>query len=912
MSDLRVQLQAALADRYTIERELGRGGMATVYLAQDLRHDRPIALKVLHPELAAALGPERFQREIKLAARLQHPHILTVHDSGEIPSPSGPPLLWFTMPYVEGETLRSRLNREKQLPLDDALRIARQAADALDYAHRHGVVHRDIKPENILLSGSHALVADFGIGKALESGGGRGLTETGLTLGTPAYMSPEQASGDRDLDGRTDVYSLGTVLYEMLAGQAPFTGPTAQAILAQRFTESPRPLHGLRATVPQAVEQAVARALARAPADRFLTAAEFGRALEGGPAGRPTGGPVAQADADAATEIASGAARPTSRTVQPSTRPPANRLLAALLARPSVVLLSLGFLLGLGVLFAWRRTHSGADETSTSGTKGVAVLPFENLGAPDDEYFADGMTDAVRGKLAAVPGLQVIARTSSAPYKKTAKTPQQIAQELGVRYILTATVRWEKSGGTNRVQVSPELVQVGEGAVPTTKWQQPFDATMTDVFQVQADIASRVAQALDVALGSTARETLAEKPTQNLAAYDAFLKGNEAAGGFITAGPGDLRRAISYYERAVTLDSNFALAWAQLSRAHSFMPPPTPADFVAGRAAAERARALAPSAAQTYLALGDYYSNLERDWPRALEQYGSGRKVAPNDAELLTGIALVERSEGHFEQSMASLRQALALDPRSVGTARRLAQAMLWLKRYPEAMVAADRALALDPQSADLNETKAMVFLAQGDLPGARGVLQAAGTRADPITLVAYVATYWDLFWVLDDPQQQLLLRVTPEPFGGDVSNWAICLAQTYALRGDTLRARAYADSARAAGEALLKEAPGDASHRAVVGLAYAYLGRKAEAVREGEKAIALAPVSKDAYQGTYFLHQLARIYLMVGEPEKAIDLLQRLLAMPYYLSPAWLRIDPTLDPLRKHPRFQKLLSGTA
>ncbi|HZE76533.1 MAG TPA: serine/threonine-protein kinase, partial [Gemmatimonadales bacterium] len=253
MSDLRAQLQAALADRYTIERELGRGGMATVYLAQDLRHDRPIALKVLHPELAAALGPERFQREIKLAARLQHPHILTVHDSGEIPAPPGPPLLWFTMPYVEGETLRSRLNREKQLPLDDALRIARQAADALDYAHRHGVVHRDIKPENILLSGSHALVADFGIGKALEAGAAGGLTETGLTLGTPAYMSPEQASGDRDLDGRTDVYSLGTVLYEMLAGQPPFTGPTAQAILAQRFTETPRPLHGLRATVPEAV-----------------------------------------------------------------------------------------------------------------------------------------------------------------------------------------------------------------------------------------------------------------------------------------------------------------------------------------------------------------------------------------------------------------------------------------------------------------------------------------------------------------------------------------------------------------------------------------------------------------------------------------------------------------------------------
>ncbi|HXS23245.1 MAG TPA: protein kinase [Gemmatimonadales bacterium] len=909
VTDIRERLQADLEASYAIERELGRGGMATVYLARDLRHDRPVALKVLHPELAASLGAERFLREIKLAARLQHPHILTVHDSGEVPSAGGAPLLWFTMPYVEGETLRSRLNREKQLPLDDALRIARQAADALDYAHRHGVVHRDIKPENILLTGSHALVADFGIGKALGSGAGDRLTETGLTIGTPAYMSPEQASGDCDLDGRTDVYSLGAVLYEMLAGQPPFSGPTAQAVLTQRFTQDPRPVRALRATVPEPLEQAVAKALARAPADRFLTAAEFGRAIDLGtaPARSATERTLAPVIPDLREQP-----KPASGVPQAASGDQRNRVLAVLLARPSLIILALGFLLGLGVLFAWRRARPSVDEAGPGGTKGIAVLPFENLGAPDDEYFADGMTDAVRGKLASVPGLQVIARTSSAPYKKTAKTSQQIAQELGVHYILTATVRWEKSGGTSRVQVSPELVQVGEGAAPTTKWQQPFDATMTDVFQVQADIASRVAQALDVALGATARETLGERPTKNLAAYDAFLKGNEAAGGLITATPSDLRRAISYYERAVALDSTFAFAWAQLSRAHGAMSPPTPADIAASRTAAERARALAPGAAQTYLALGDYYSGIERNAPKALEQYNLGRKVAPNDGELLTGVALVERSQGNFEQSMASLRQALALDPRSVGTARRLAQSLLWLKRYPEAMAAADRALALDPQSADLNETKAMILLAQGDLPGARGVLGAAVAHTDATELVAYVANYWDLFWVLDDAQQQLLLRLTPGPFGDDASSWAICIAQTYALRKDTVRARAYADTARAAGEALLKEAPDDAAHRMAVGLAYAYMGRKAEAIREGERAVAQSPVSTNAYYGVYFLHQLARIYALVGEPEKAIDQLEQVLKLPYYLSPAWLRIDPTLEHLRKNPRFQKLVAGAA
>ena len=257
MTDHTARLRAALGDRYRIERELGRGGMATVFLAHDLRHDRPVALKTLHPELAQSLGADRFLQEIKLAARLQHPHILSVHDSGEAAG-----LLWFTMPYVEGESLRDRLRREHQLPLDDALRITHEAARALDYAHRHGVVHRDVKPENILLTkDGDTLVADFGIGRAIGAARPEErLTETGIVVGTPAYMSPEQGAGERDLDGRTDVYSLAVVLYEMLAGEPPFTGATAQAITARRLTEAPRPLRPVRESVPQELEQLVMRA----------------------------------------------------------------------------------------------------------------------------------------------------------------------------------------------------------------------------------------------------------------------------------------------------------------------------------------------------------------------------------------------------------------------------------------------------------------------------------------------------------------------------------------------------------------------------------------------------------------------------------------------------------------------------
>jgi tetratricopeptide (TPR) repeat protein len=282
VTDLLTHVQAALGGAYAIERELGRGGMATVYLAQDLKHRRPVAIKVLAPELAAALGRERFLREIETAARLTHPHILPLHDSGEADG-----LLYYVMPYIEGESLRDRLDREKQLAIADAVTITCAVANALSYAHSHDVVHRDVKPENILLSNDEAIVADFGIAAAIDAAGGGKLTRTGIVLGTPAYMSPEQAAGDRALDGRSDVYSLGCVLYEMLAGEPPFTGPTSQAIIAKRFTDPVPSARRLRETVPPPMDQAIAKALARAPADRFATTHQFAEALRASAEARP-------------------------------------------------------------------------------------------------------------------------------------------------------------------------------------------------------------------------------------------------------------------------------------------------------------------------------------------------------------------------------------------------------------------------------------------------------------------------------------------------------------------------------------------------------------------------------------------------------------------------------------------------
>jgi len=574
--------------------------------------------------------------------------------------------------------------------------------------------------------------------------------------------------------------------------------------------------------------------------------------------------------------------------------------------------LALGFLLGLGVLFAWRNDRGG----DAGDSKVLAVLPFENLGAAEDEYFADGMTDEVRGKLSQVPALAVIARASSNEYRRSTKPPQQIARELGAEYLLTATVRWEKTpGGPSRVRVSPELVQVRPGAAPTTKWQQGFDASLTDVFQVQADIATKVASALNVALGDSARHDLAARPTADLAAYDAFLKGEAASQGLAVGDPASLRRAIGFYEQAVTLDSAFLPAWGQLARARAVLytnGTPTPELGAQVRHAAERARALGPDRPEGQMAMGDYYRSVAADNRQAVAATEAGLKLAPNNVDLLVTAALAEQRLGQWNNALQHLAKASGLDPRSANTSRRTGVALLYLRRYPEAYAAMDRGLALAPTNLVIIEQKAMVALAQGDLPGARAVVRTALSTVNPAALLAFLGNFQDLYWVLDDDQQQQLLTLPPSAFDDDRGTWAIVRAQTYDLRGNPAQARIYADSARLALEEQLRATPENGQLHAFRGLALAYLGRKAEAIAEGRRGVALLPIGRDAYVGAYLQHQLARIYLLAGEPEQAVDQLEALLKIPYYLSPGWLRIDPTFDPLRKNPRFRKLVEGEA
>jgi serine/threonine-protein kinase len=872
----------ALRDRYVIERELGRGGMAIVYQAHDLRHDRSVALKVLHPELAQALGSERFEREIKFAARLQHPHILTLLDSGEAAGQ-----LWFTMPRVEGESLRDRLRRERQLAVDDALRIATEAARALEYAHQHGIIHRDIKPENLLLTtDGTTLVADFGIARALSAGAEQ-LTGTGLAIGTPAYMSPEQAAGDRGLDVRTDVYALGTVLYEMLVGEPPYTGATAQAMIAKRFSGAVPRVRTVRPSVSEALEQAVTKALALVPADRFASAAEFAQALVSPAVSSPS-------VAAAVTLTPNRASRP------PQVR---SRVPVALLVGLGVVALG-----GLGGVLWQRNSRSDANAGGVTGPKRLAVLPFENLGDTNEAYFAEGIAAEIRGTLANLPTLTVIASTSSNQYRHTAKTPRQIARELGVQYLLVGHVQWEKGvGGKGRVRVTPELVDATDGA---TKWQQPFDATLTDVFQVQADIAGQVAGALNVALGAGERRFISQQPTANLLAYDAFLKGEAVFVGDVWD-PASLRQAIGFYEEAVAHDSTFAPAWAQLARArgrlHFVRTPGSATSAESVRMAAERARTLAPGRPEAQLAWGGYLSLVREDFGGALQAYEAGLQLAPTNAELLLLAATMEYYLGRWEASIGHARRAQALDPRAVGPPSRLAAVLLSFRRWAEARQEADRALALAPTNLDMLEVKIETYVSQGDLAGAQTAVLLASRVVGPTVVVARLASY-NLCWLLDSAQQALLLRLTPAAFDNDRGAWGIALAEGYALRGDQARVRIYADSARLGSEEELRGAPENPGAHTTRGVALAYLGRRTEAIREGERGVELN--AKDLLNSPYNEHQLARIYLLLGEPEKAIDRLKHLLAIPYSLSPGRLRIDPTFDALRDNPRFERLVTA--
>jgi TolB-like protein len=649
------RLKAALADRYTIERELGRGGMAIVYLAHDRKLGRDVALKVLRPELAASLGAERFLREIEIAAKLTHPNILPLHDCGTATATESTAngqrltanVLYYTMPFVAGESLRDRLEREKQLPIDEALQITKEVADALSHAHALGIVHRDIKPENILFAAGHAVVSDFGIARAVSAAGVGTLTETGLAVGTPAYMSPEQASGAKDIDGRSDIYALGCVLYEMLSGEAPYLGNTPQAIVAKKLSEPTPRISALRETVPAPVEAALTKALAKTPADRFRTAQEFSAAL-------------------------------TSADVRPARV--AGRRWRAAAAAAAIVLLGIG---------GWW----GAHRVREPAIRRLAVLPLASFtNDTSQEYFVEGVHDALISNLQEA-GLTVLGRTSVLRYAHTDEPPRQIARELGVDALIEGSVL--RAGDS--LAISVRLI---DGRTEVARWEHTYPGEVRSVLALYHGVTRAIAEQVQSALSPAAAARLATARTVDPQAYDDYLRGQSL---WRRLTPGDLDAALEYFERALRRDSTYALAyvgiaWVWIGRAQGFAPR----EFTSTReaqaqasAAVRKALALDSTLAEVWSTVATIRAFHEWDWTGADAAYRKAIQINPNDATTRGFYSHFLYATGRPMEGRAQIDSALALDPAD-GLCRGINGVdYLFEHRYDEAIAELTRAFEL-------------------------------------------------------------------------------------------------------------------------------------------------------------------------------------------------------------------------
>jgi serine/threonine-protein kinase len=720
VTDLIERLRSALTGRYSIELELGHGGMADVFLAHDVKHGRNVAIKVLRPEIAAALGAERFLREITIAAQLHHPHILPLYDSGEAGG-----LLYYVMPYVEGESLRARLDRETQLPLEDALQIAREVADALAYAHRHDVVHRDIKPENILLESGHAMVADFGIARAITAAGGEKLTETGIAVGTPAYMSPEQASGEHQLDGRSDVYTLGCVLYEMLAGHPPFTGTTAQEVLARHSLDAVPRLTAARPAVPRQVERAVNTALAKVPADRFRTAQEFSDALLD-------------------TQTVAG-------------------------TRWRVVAVSGVVLLAIGAT-VWHYVAPTA-VAKRSAIRSITVIPVKSLEADSSSVvLAEALSLALNTQIGQLGGIEVKGHFSATRYRDQQGADAVIARELGVDGVLHTTfLRYRDS-----VQVHAQLFD----ATGIMVWAHQYDYGLQNLLRLSSDVARDIAQGIEVRLTSEERRRLAAAPAVNPAAYEQYAWGHL----LWTQRGESLKRSLAYFQRAIALDSGFADAWAGLADAYNMLGfydlmRPTRA-YPLGRAAAEIALRLDPSNARAHTALGAIHGWYDLDQEASLREFdvairanpgywiayawrapllqvlgrpdeaiASGRQAIEGDRYYpITHMALGWRDyvAGDFEQAEQRFRKILDLTPDSPVAHRLLGQTFTEMGRYSEAEAELRTALANPGHSESVEAQLAYLLARTGRTDSATVILSDLKRRyraqAGDTAMQAYVS----------------------------------------------------------------------------------------------------------------------------------------------------------------------------
>jgi TolB-like protein/tetratricopeptide (TPR) repeat protein/tRNA A-37 threonylcarbamoyl transferase component Bud32 len=672
LPDLQGQLTVTLQGQYAIQREIGHGGMAVVYLARDLKHDRDVALKVLHPHLAELLGRERFLREIRVAAQLHHPHLLPLYDSGDADGS-----LYYVVPYVEGGSLRDRLSREPPLDAQTALQITREVAEALDYAHRHKVIHRDIKPDNILLDEGHAVIADFGVARAITEAVDTQLTETGLLVGTPEYMSPEEVA-EEPVDGRSDIYGLACVLFELLTGKTPFSGKNPLSMLARRLTETAPRLKDRGIAAPPRLEQALACALARSPEERFSTAGEFAQEL-----------------AAVAGEITSPLGSASSGLSSPGTR-----------------------------------------VSATPERHAVAVLPFINLsGSRENDYFGDGMTEEIINALMQVKGLRVAARTSCFAFRGKDLDAQTIARGLKVNSLVEGSIR--KAG--NRIRLTAQLVDAADGY---QRWSQTYERTMDDVFALQEELARAIVRELPLGIAEPTDSRLVKPATENLEAYTLYMRGRYFAN---KRTPDGLRSATDYFEQAVALDPSSGPAYSGLAACLSLRGfeefgdlPPCDA-MPKAKAAALRAMEIDPASTEAHLWLG--VVAMLFDWNREAAELQL-RKAAESGANPIAQLwyAVFLASGKRYQESVAVVLRAQALDPLSLPVHQTVARCYAWAGEYEKALNQLRATQQMEPHHPLTYAWFGRVFLGMGRLQDALTQVQKGMEVAGRLPLLLQLA----------------------------------------------------------------------------------------------------------------------------------------------------------------------------
>jgi len=867
------------ATRYEVIEELGSGGMGKVYRVFDKKIEEEVALKLIRPEISSDKKTiERFRNELKISRKISHRNVCKMYDLGEEGETH-----YITMEYVPGESLKSMIGMMGQLSAGQVIFIAKQVCEGLAEAHRLGVVHRDLKPSNIIIDREgNTRIMDFGIARSLRA---EGITGPGKIIGTPEYMSPEQVDG-KEVDQRSDIYSLGVILYEMTTGRLPFKGDTPLSIALKHKTETPKDPREINIQIPEDMSRLILRCMNKDKEKRYQEAKELLSEL------------IKIEERVSTVERIIPARRPTPiKEIKETFRKPW-AMIAALIA--VVVVVAIAFLY-------FRRE---APVPPSPGTKMLAILPFENLGPSEDEYFADGLTEELTSRLSALHGLGVISRTSARQYIKTDKTTRQIGEELGVDYVLEGTVRWDRSAeGKGRVRVTPQLIRVSDD---THLWSDSYDRALEDIFSVQSEIAEQVAKQLDIVVLVPERKALHAKPTDNLEAYDLLLRANKHFDlGMINRITSELDQAVELLKNAIELDPDFTFAYIGLAHIHSIAYHSgidrTEERKEKAREAVDKMLELDPDLPEVQLALGQYYYYVLQDYERTIEVFEGIQKARPNLAPSYLGA--IQMRLGNWEQAAEIYEKSFKLNPRSPGIAHFLGLIYERMRKYEEAVDWFDRALSIEADYIWSQFGKVRVYyLSNGDTEKARALLETLPTHK-------FNDYWWILNGMLERNFKGVLDRLDSLAYDvaeGEYFNFYKHLAYAmvyHALNNQSLM-KTHAEEARIALEEALKEHPEDSRIHTSLGLAYAYLGRKEEAIREGKRAVSLYPLSRDAYGAPHYVNSLAMIYTVVGEYEEAINQLEYLMSIASgdIVSIPVLRLDPMWDPLRKHPRFQRLL----